>query len=117
MADSSKPKNDLEKANQLKEEANALVKAGKFGEGCERYFEAINTLRFSEKFKASAEGRQAEMACRLNIALCKQNMGDYQAVVDQCERVLAYEEGSWKAQFRMSQALYQMVKAKGVLLL
>ena len=52
------------------------------------------------------------MACRLNIALCKQQMGDYASVVDQCERVLTYEENNWKAQFRLSQALYSIITQK-----
>jgi len=61
----------MEKANQMKEDANALVKQGKHDQACEKYFEAITTLRFSEKFKNSTEGKSVEMACRLNIAVCK----------------------------------------------
>lgn len=76
--DNSKPKNDLDKANALKEDANRLVKEGKQSEACERYFEAINTIRFSDRFKNASEGKAAEMACRLNIALCKQTMGQYE---------------------------------------
>ena len=52
------------------------------------------------------------MACRLNIALCKQTLGDYSAVVDQCERVLTHEPANWKAQFRLSQALHKLIKDK-----
>ena len=52
------------------------------------------------------------MACRLNIALCKQTLGDYSAVVDQCERVLSHEPANWKAQFRMAQALHALIKEK-----
>ena len=52
------------------------------------------------------------MACRLNIALCKQTLGDYAAVVDQCERVLTWEQNNWKAQFRLSQALYALIESK-----
>lgn len=55
----------------MKEDANALVKQGKHDQACEKYFEAITTLRFSEKFKNSTEGKSVEMACRLNIAVCK----------------------------------------------
>jgi len=47
----------LEKANQVKEEANNLVRQGKHVEACERYFEVINTLRFSDKYKNTAEGK------------------------------------------------------------
>jgi hypothetical protein len=59
-----------------------LVKQGQQEKACEKYFEAINTLRFSDKFKNTKEGKTVEMACRLNIALCKQTLGDYSAVVD-----------------------------------
>ena len=62
---------DIDKANQIKEEANGMVKAGQHAKACEKYFEAINTVRFSEKFKNSPEGKTLEVACRLNIALCK----------------------------------------------
>lgn len=87
----------MDRANKIKDEANLLVKQGEQEKACEKYFEAINTLRFSEKFKNSKEGKSAEMACRLNIALCKQTLGDYSAVVDQCERVLTHEPANWKA--------------------
>lgn len=102
----------MDRANKIKDEANLLVKQGEQEKACEKYFEAINTLRFSEKFKNTKEGKSAEMACRLNIALCKQTLGDYSAVVDQCERVLTHEPSNWKAQFRLSQALYSLIKDK-----
>jgi hypothetical protein len=82
-------------------------------EACERYFEVINTLRFSDKYKGSPEGKQLELACRLNIAVCKTALGDHSAVVDQCERVLGQEPNNWKAQFRLSQALHTLLKQKG----
>ena len=72
----------------MKDQANALVKANKHAEACEKYFEALTTLRFSDRFKNTADGKALETACRLNIAVCKQVMGDYTVVVDQCERVL-----------------------------
>ena len=81
----------------MKDQANALVKASKHAEASEKYFEAISTLRFSDKFKNSAEGKALESACRLNIAVCKQAMGEFSVVIDQCERVLSQEPTNWKA--------------------
>lgn len=52
--------NDLEKATFLKEEANELVKLGKHQEACELYFEAINTLRWSDKYKSTAEAKATD---------------------------------------------------------
>ncbi len=52
--------NDLEKATFLKEEANEMVKQGKHQEACELYFEAINTLRWSDKYKATAEAKATD---------------------------------------------------------
>lgn len=104
--------NDLEKANQVKEEANNLVRQGKHIEACERYFEVINTIKFSDKYKKAPEGKALELACRLNIAVCKTAMGDHQAVVDQCERVLGQEPTNWKAQIRLSQALHTILKQR-----
>ena len=45
------------------------------------------------------------MACRGNIALCKLNMGDWDGVVDNCEKILENDNTNVKALFRMAQAL------------
>ncbi len=50
----------MEKVTFLKEEANEMVKQGKHQEACELYFEAINTLRWSHKYKASAEAKATD---------------------------------------------------------
>lgn len=96
----------------MKDQANELVKAAKHAQACEKYFEAITTLRFSDKHKNSSEGKALETACRLNIAVCKQTMGEYTVVVDQCERVLNQEPDNWKAQYRLSLGIYSMIKQK-----
>jgi hypothetical protein len=59
-------------------------------------------LRFNDKIKNTAEARQIEIACRLNIALAKMQINEYDTVIDQCERVLEYESSNWKACARIS---------------
>ena len=97
---------DIQQANVLKEEANNLYKQQKFDKACDKYYEAINEIRFNESLKNNAEARQVEIACRLNVALCKQQEKQYNVVIDQCEQVLDYEPKNWKACFRMSNAMY-----------
>jgi len=48
---------DLDKANKQKEEANQLYKDKNVEKACEKYYEAINTIRFSSKYKTTSEGR------------------------------------------------------------
>jgi hypothetical protein len=90
------------------------VKQNKHAEACERYFEVINTLRFSDKYKNTSEGKQLEQACRLNIAVCKAAMGEHASVIDQCERVLSSDAGNWKALYRMAVAMYEVGKGKAI---
>ena len=44
--------------------------------------------------------------------MCKINLKDYDAVIDQCERVLEHEPNNVKANFRMSQAAYEISAGK-----
>ena len=48
------------------------------------------------------------MACRSNLAMCKLNLAQYDAVVDQCERILDFDPNNVKASFRMSKAVFAM---------
>ena len=102
---------EIQQANTLKEEANNLYKQQKFDKACDKYYEAINEIRFNESLKNNSEARQVEIACRLNVALCKQQLNEYNVVIDQCEQVLDYEPKNWKACFRMSNAMF--LQAKG----
>ena len=47
-----------------------------------------------------------EMACRGNLALCKLNLKDYNAVIDNCEKVLDNDPNNVKASYRMAQAVF-----------
>ena len=44
-------------SNKLKEEANQLYKEQKYEKACERYYEAINSIRFNDTLKNNAEAR------------------------------------------------------------
>lgn len=103
---------DINKANKLKEAANGFFKQSKLAEASEKYYEAINTIRLNPDIKHSEEAKQIEIACRLNVALCKLTMKEYEIVIDQCERVLDQEPKNWKASFRMAQALYEQTKGE-----
>ena len=46
--------------------------------------------------------------------MCKITLKDYDAVIDQCERVLEYDSANVKASFRMSQAIYALSAGKSV---
>ena len=48
-----------------------------------------------------------EISCRLNLALAKEKLGEFDVVIDQCERILDYESKNGKACFRIGQAMYQ----------
>lgn len=54
------------------------------------------------------------MACRSNLAMCKLNLKEYEAVVDQCERILDYDAKNVKASFRMSKAVYELADGKSL---
>ena len=73
---------DIQQANNFKEEANNLYKQQNFDKACDKYYEAINEIRFNESLKNNAEARQVEIACRLNVALCKQQLKEYNVVID-----------------------------------
>ncbi|CDW87647.1 tpr domain containing protein [Stylonychia lemnae] len=103
---------DIEEANRLKERANNLFKEQQFEKACEKYYESINSIRFNETIKNNPEARQIEIACRLNVALCKDKLGEHNVVIDQCQQVLEYEPKNWKACFRLSNAMYLQNKGK-----
>ena len=47
-----------------------------------------------------------ESTVRLNLALCKFNMKDFDTAIDQCERVLDSDSKNAKACFRIAQSMY-----------
>ena len=81
-------KKDLEGAEKLKSEANTLFKDQKYSEACSKYNAAIRVIRLNRELAKTQPGKDAEIACRNNIAMAKLEMKEYDQVLDQCERVL-----------------------------
>jgi len=73
---------DLEKAENFKKEANASFKAQNYEEACTKYFSSINAIRLNQGLKTNKLGKECEMACRSNLALCKLNLKEYDHCVD-----------------------------------
>jgi tetratricopeptide (TPR) repeat protein len=70
-------------------------------------------IRQNDKLKSTASGKELCTTSRLNIALCKINLEQYDECVDQCERVLDTEPKNWKASFRLASALNSKAGDKG----
>ena len=43
---------------------------------------SINQIRFNDDLAKSKVGKEAEMACRSNIAMCKLNLKEFDSVLD-----------------------------------
>ena len=54
----------------------------KFEEASTKYMAAINQIRFNDDLAKSKVGKEAEMACRSNLAMCKLNLSEFDQVVD-----------------------------------
>ena len=97
---------DMQKAEKLKAEANAFFKGQKLEEACGKYTQAIQTIRLNETLRNKKSAVDVEMACRGNLALCKLNLKDYNAVIENCEKVLENDPNNVKASYRMAQAVF-----------
>jgi hypothetical protein len=54
----------------------------KFEEASTKYMAAISQIRFNDELAKSKAGKEAEMACRSNLAMCKLNLNEFDQVVD-----------------------------------
>ena len=61
-------------------------------------------IRLNSTLKAKTQGpvKDLEIACRSNLALCKMSLNQYEAVIEQCEKVLDYDPTNLKCAFRMA---------------
>ena len=91
-----------------------MFKEKKYDEACQKYFAAINQVRLNPELAKTKTGKDTEMACRSNLAMCKINIKDYDGVIDQCERVLEYDSTNVKASFRMSKAAFALSAGKSI---
>lgn len=105
-------KDNYEQAKKIKDEAAKEYKGKNFDTASTKYYEILSIVREKDALKDSKAGQELEMQARLNIALCKLQIEDWDVVIDQCERVLenqhkpVWSSGLWKAHYRMAQALY-----------
>lgn len=73
---------DYIEASKIKDEGAKLYSAKQYEKACDKYYEAINIIRFNDTLKSNSEAKQIEIACRLNVALCKQLLGELNVVID-----------------------------------
>ena len=107
-------KNDLQKADQLKLEANELFKSKNLDDACKKYQSAISVLRTNLELKGTKKARDIEIACRGNIALCKLTQKQFEDAIEHCERILDIDPKNVKASYRMAQAMYELSKGEHV---
>ena len=106
-------KDNYDQAKKIKDEAAKEYKAKNFEQASTKYFEILSIIREKDDLKNSNSGQELEMQGRLNIALCKLQIKEWDVVINQCERVLEnqhkaiWSSGLWKAHYRLAQALYQ----------
>ena len=67
----------MDRAEKLKGEANNLFKEKNYVEASSKYFAAVNAIRVNTELAATKQAKEAEMACRSNIAMCKLNLEEY----------------------------------------
>ena len=91
-----------------------MFKEKNYAGASQKYFSAINAIRFNSELAKTKVGKETEMSCRSNLALCKLNVKEYEQVVDQCERVLDYDPQNTKAAYRMSQACFELSEGSSV---
>lgn len=97
---------DVERANQIKDEGNALFKAGFFRRALHAYqlakrdFDCLYTGSAQEVAQANA----IRLPCILNIAACHQKLSEWAKADTACALALNIDGRSVKALFRRAQA-------------
>uniref|UniRef100_A0A146LWJ2 AH receptor-interacting protein n=1 Tax=Lygus hesperus TaxID=30085 RepID=A0A146LWJ2_LYGHE len=99
----------LHEVPKLREEGNALFRAGKHKEAAEKYSRAIgflDQLMLCEK-PGDVEWKELnskKIPILLNYAQCKLSLGQYYEVVEHCTTVLEHEPDNVKALYRRAKA-------------
>jgi len=68
----------------------------------------------SASLAKTPQAKDAEVACRGNLALCQLNLKMYEQAIEQCERILLHDSNNVKANFRMSQATFELSHGKNL---
>jgi tetratricopeptide (TPR) repeat protein len=106
------------KIETLKKKGNDLFSQGKYEEAGTVYFESIldiEEIRSGEGWENGGKGirweelKTLEIACRLNYAISKSKVGEWDVVLTQGKEVLKLGENG-KARFRVGQALHYLGK-------
>ncbi|KAI8800507.1 hypothetical protein BJ742DRAFT_841394 [Cladochytrium replicatum] len=113
----------FDKGKSLKEEGNALFKAGKASEAIRKYHEATLYLQGLDNNSVAAfmPGQDIKIAddikeaitanlvaCWSNISACHLKNGNYQRTLVFCDKVLAKDADNVKAIFRRGQARFAL---------
>lgn len=122
-----KTKLALKKLENIKLEGNALFKASKFQEACEKYYEALNELDYlgrEQNVSCMKDIEALEMTCRLNIATAKLNTNDNDVAINECLKILKRSSNHIKAHYKAGsgylkkknyeKALYHFQKVKEI---
>ena len=110
---SEEAEKQLENIKGMKQKAVGCFREKDYNQAVELYFQILHKVRECNEFKGNKKiEEEYEMTARLNIALCKMQLKEYDMVVDQCEMVIDnedkshWESGQWKANYRTAQAMY-----------
>ena len=76
------PKKVLDAAMLLKAEANGFYRRKAYEQACSKFYASINKICENNTLKNSKEGKDAMIACRGNLSLCKLMLEDYEGVID-----------------------------------
>ena len=91
-----------------------MFKAQNYDDACKKYQSAISVLRCNLDLHGVKEAKDAEVALRSNLSLCKLNLKLYDDVVEQCEKILESDSKNAKASYRMAQAVFALSDGKSV---
>jgi tetratricopeptide (TPR) repeat protein len=100
----------LERAQWHKSKGAGLLKRGLHKYAVTRFNEAFVCLEGMDV--ESPQYRTLAAQCHLNLALACQQREDFQGVIEQCHKVLKYDEASVKAFYRRGVAFLKLKKPK-----
>ena len=106
------PSSSFPKIESLKKKGNDLFSKGNYEEAGTVYFEAIleiEEIKAGDGWKEEEELKTLEVACRLNYAVSKSKLEEWDVVLTQGKEVLKLGENG-KARFRVGQALSHLGK-------